>query len=202
MKKRVLVIDDDADMCVLLDRFLTNNGYEVETAHSGKKGIDKFKAGFFDIVLCDYRLGDKKDGKDILVEIKQHNPATIVLIITGYSDIKLAVDVIKAGAYDYITKPLIPDEVLSILSKALNQPIAQKAGTGFSPKDVKGTKSPYRKTSEFLEGQAPAAKELYKQIDIVAPTILVSYFMAKAEPGKKLLLKPYMKKVIEGVSLL
>ena len=194
MKKRVLVIDDDADMCVLLDRFLTNNGYEVETAHSGKKGIDKFKAGFFDIVLCDYRLGDKKDGKDILVEIKQHNPATIVLIITGYSDIKLAVDVIKAGAYDYITKPLIPDEVLSILSKALNQPIAQKAGTGFSPKDGKGTKSPYRKTSEFLEGQAPAAKELYKQIDIVAPTNFSIILYGESGTGKEVIAKTIHEK--------
>ena len=64
MKRRILIIDDDADMCTLLDRFLTKNGYEVDTAHSAKKGIEKFKTSLFDIVLCDYRLGDKKDGKD------------------------------------------------------------------------------------------------------------------------------------------
>jgi two-component system response regulator HydG len=115
MNRSILIIDDDADMCALLTRFLTKNGYTVDSAHSGNKGLEKFKAGKFDIVLCDYRLGDKKDGKDILIEIKQHNPQTIVLIITGYSDIKTAVDVIKAGAYDYITKPLIPDEVLNVL---------------------------------------------------------------------------------------
>ncbi len=189
MKKRVLVIDDDADMCVLLDRFLTNNGYEVETAHSGKKGIDKFKAGFFDIVLCDYRLGDKKDGKDILIEIKQHNPATIVLIITGYSDIKLAVDVIKAGAYDYITKPLIPDEVLTILSKALNQPIAEKKGAAYPLKEGKHTKANSRLTSEFLEGLAPAAKELYKQIDIVAPTNFSIILYGESGTGKEVIAK-------------
>src|SRR6187399_1473011 len=125
MNKRILIIDDDADMCTLLARFLTKNGYETDIAHSGKKGIEKFKAGAFDIVLCDYRLGDKKDGKDVLLEIKQINPATIVLIITGYSDIKLAVDVIKAGAFDYIVKPLLPEEVLNILSKALDQPVGQ-----------------------------------------------------------------------------
>src|ERR1700754_4825297 len=130
MKKRILIIDDDAEMCTLLARFLTKNGYEVDTAHSGKKGIEKFKSGTFDIVLCDYRLGDKKDGKDVLLEIKQINPATIVLIITGYSDIKLAVDVIKAGAYDYIIKPLLPEEVLNILSTAINQPAGENAGAG------------------------------------------------------------------------
>ena len=142
MKKRILIIDDDADMCTLLDRFLTKNGYEVDTAHSAKKGIEKFKAGHFDIVLCDYRLGDKKDGKDVLLEIKEHNPATIVLIITGYSDIKMAVDVIKAGAYDYIIKPLLPEEVLSILSKAINQPASEQQGTsGNGVKEAKNAKS-------------------------------------------------------------
>ena len=120
MKKSILVIDDDLDMCTLLNRFLTKHGYIVDTAHSAAKGIEKFKDGKFDVVLCDYRLGDKKDGKDILIEIKQHNPQTIVFIITGYSDIKTAVDVIKAGAHDYITKPLIPDEVLNVLNAALN----------------------------------------------------------------------------------
>src|SRR5258706_15860380 len=121
MKKRILVIDDDTDMCLLLSRFLSKNGYEVDTANSAHKGIEKFKEQKFDIVLCDFRLGDKKDGKDVLIEIKNIEPQTIVLIITGYSDIKIAVDVIKLGAFDYITKPLIPDEVLNVLSKALNQ---------------------------------------------------------------------------------
>jgi two-component system response regulator HydG len=60
MNKSILIIDDDADMCVLLTRFLTKNGYTVDFAHSGNKGIEKFKAGNFEIVLCDYRLGDKK----------------------------------------------------------------------------------------------------------------------------------------------
>ena len=65
MKKSILIIDDDVDMCELLKRFLTKNGYDADTANSGKRGIEKFKAGNFDIVLCDYRLVDKKDGKDV-----------------------------------------------------------------------------------------------------------------------------------------
>src|SRR5690606_22600275 len=97
MNKKLLIIDDDIDMCMLLSRFLSRHGYEVETSHSGAKGLAKFKEGNFDIVLCDFRLGDK-DGKDVLLEIKAQSPQTIVLIITGYSDIKTAVDVIKLGA--------------------------------------------------------------------------------------------------------
>ena len=84
MKKRILIIDDDTDMCILLSRFLTKNGYEADTANSGQKGVEKFKEQKFDIVLCDFRLGGKKDGKDVLVEIKSIDPSTIVLIITGY----------------------------------------------------------------------------------------------------------------------
>ncbi len=177
MKKKILIIDDDADMCTLLSRFLTKNGYEVDTAHSGNKGIEKFMASFFDIVLCDYRLGDKKDGKDILIEIKQHNPATIVLIITGYSDIKTAVDVIKAGAYDYITKPLIPDEVLNVLSKALNQPNTETPAAPF--KENKTVSASFNSAQEFLEGQDAATKDLYKQIDLWPQQTSVLFCMAK-----------------------
>ena len=116
--KRILIIDDDMDMCALLGRFLQRNGFETDAAHTGNKGIAKFNEQKFDIVLCDFRLGDK-DGKDVLQEIKAINPHIIVIIITGYSDIKTAVDVIKLGAFDYITKPLIPDEVLNVIGKAL-----------------------------------------------------------------------------------
>lgn len=194
MKKRILVIDDDADMCVLLNRFLTKNGYEVETAHSGAKGIEKFKEQKFDAVLCDYRLGDKKDGKDILLEIKSIDPQTIVLIITGYSDIKTAVDVIKLGAYDYITKPLIPDEVLNVLSKALNNIPSANAG-GREPSVTSKTKeSKSSGNNEFLVGTAGATKDLYKQIDIVAPTNFSIILYGESGTGKEVIAKTIHEK--------
>jgi two-component system response regulator HydG len=195
MKKRILIIDDDADMCLLLSRFLTKNGYEVETAHSGNKGIEKFKASAFDIVLCDYRLGDNKDGKDILLEIKQLQPSTMVLIITGYSDIKTAVDVIKAGAYDYITKPLIPDEVLNVISKALSggEPTGTQ-GTAASVKERKNAKNNIDPSGEFLEGRAAVTKELYKQIDLVAPTNFSIILYGESGTGKEVIAKTIHEK--------
>jgi two-component system response regulator HydG len=199
MKKRILVIDDDADMCVLLNRFLTKNGYEVDTAHSGAKGIEKFKEQKFDAVLCDYRLGDKKDGKDILLEIKALDPQTIVLIITGYSDIKTAVDVIKLGAYDYITKPLIPDEVLNVLNKALHQQAGGTVPADNSKKEqthassqIKGQKA--SNNNEFLVGTAGATKELYKQIDIVAPTNFSIILYGESGTGKEVIAKTIHEK--------
>ena len=192
MKKRVLIIDDDLDMCTLLSRFLTRNGYEVEVAHSGNKGLLKFREGNFDIVLCDFRLGDK-DGKDVLVEIKAESPGTIVLIITGYSDIKIAVDVIKLGAYDYITKPLIPDEVLNVLNNALNHPhTSEKTTAVFSA--AKGSLQKIIEkervvNGEFLVGEAGATKDLYKQIEIVAPTNYSIILYGESGTGKEVIAK-------------
>ena len=189
MNKKVLIIDDDLDMCVLLSKFLSRKGYEVETAHSGNKGLVKFKEGNFDIVLCDYRLGDK-EGKDVLIEIKNHAPHTIVLIITGYSDIKTAVDVIKLGAYDYITKPLIPDEVLNVLNAAINSPQEGSPHLTLTPI---ATKNSQRKqvtlNNEYLVGEAGTTQDLYKQIEIVAPTNYSIILYGESGTGKEVIAK-------------
>ena len=193
MKKKILIIDDDMDMCVLLSKFLSRNGYDVESAHSGAKGIAKFKEDNFDIVICDFRLGDR-DGKEILQELKSLMPSVIVLIITGYSDIKVAVDVIKMGAYDYITKPLIPDEVLSVLNNALDQP-AQALGSLRNTGSLKpvGSKAPEKKNTvnngEFLVGEAGTTKDLYKQIEIVAPTNYSIILYGESGTGKEVIAK-------------
>jgi two-component system, NtrC family, response regulator HydG len=195
MKKKILIIDDDADICALLSRFLAKNGYETETALSGTKGLEKFKADTYDIVLCDFRLGDKKDGKEILLDIKQHNPAAIVIIITGYSDIKTAVDVIKAGAFDYITKPLIPDEVLNVIANAVNQPFAgSSAAHQILGEDAKQPKRKPAASGEFLEGESPATKALYKQIDLVAPTNFSVILYGESGTGKEVIAKTIHEK--------
>ena len=94
MSKSILIIDDDRDICLLLSKFLEKNGYETDSAYSGNGGIAKFKEHNFDIVICDYRLGDKS-GKEVLMEVKKIRPDTIVIIITGYTQIKTAVDCLR-----------------------------------------------------------------------------------------------------------
>jgi len=186
MKKRVLIIDDDMDMCTLLSRFLSRNGYETEVAYSGQKGIAKFEEENFDAVLCDFRLGNM-DGKEVMLAIKKIKPEAIVLIITGYSDIKTAIDVIKQGAFDYITKPLIPDEVLSVLNKSLNQsPEPQSAKNNSAAKGKVQGKSPKQ---DFLVGEAPATKDLYRQIEIVAPTNYSIILYGESGTGKEVIAK-------------
>ena len=185
MKKRVLIIDDDMDMCTLLSRFLSRNGYETEVAYSGQKGLAKFEEQSFDAVLCDFRLGNM-DGKEVLLSVKKIKPDAIVLIITGYSDIKTAIDVIKQGAFDYITKPLIPDEVLSVLNKALEQPAQAQDDKAHAVKPKVPGK--YQK-QEFLIGEAPATKDLYQQIEIVAPTNYSIILYGESGTGKEVIAK-------------
>src|ERR1700744_506898 len=158
--KRILIIDDDMDMCNLLGRFLQKKGYETEASHSGGKGIAKFKESKFDVVLCDFRLGDK-EGREVLKEIKNVDPYAIVIIITGYSDIKTAVDVIKAGAFDYITKPLIPEEGLNVIGRALQQSSEGNSDPS-RPATAQAARKPgkFSYEDEFLVGHAPATKEL------------------------------------------
>ena len=188
--KRILIIDDDMDMCNLLGRFLQKKGYETEASHSGNKGIAKFKESRFDVVLCDFRLGDK-EGREVLREIKNFDPYAIVIIITGYSDIKTAVDVIKAGAFDYITKPLIPEEVLNVIGRALQQ--SAEGGDVQKPAAATQTTTGMRKPGrvsneeEFLVGQAPATKELYRQIELVAPTNYSIILYGESGTGKEVI---------------
>jgi len=181
--KRILLIDDDMDMCTLLGRFLQRKGFETDAAYSGNKGIAKFREQHFDVVLCDFRLGDK-EGREVLKEIKDINPHAVVIIITGYSDIKIAVDVIKHGAFDYITKPLIPEEVLNVINKSLQEPAAPGSSSA-----VKKNAGATNGDGEFLRGQAGTTNELYKQIELVAPTNYSIILYGESGTGKEVMAK-------------
>jgi len=192
--KRILIIDDDLDMCNLLSRFLQKKGFETEARHTGNKGIARFKEAGFDVVLCDFRLGDK-EGREVLREIKQIDNHAIVIIITGYSDIKTAVDVIKAGAFDYITKPLIPEEVLSVIGRALEQQgprPADHSQPGEEKEKSTGSAAPQKHTKitgeeEYFVGQSPTTKELYRQIELVAPTNYSIILYGESGTGKEVI---------------
>lgn len=194
MSKKILIIDDDMDLCLLLSRFLTKNGYETEMSHSGSKGIAKFQEGRFDVVICDYRLGDM-EGIDVLKALRKDNPGVKVLMITGYSDIKTAVEVIKLGAFDYIVKPLIPDEVLSVLNKAIQQPAPvvlpdEGASSAEKPRAAAGrAKQPVYANDEFMIGKSPATKALYDQINIVAATNYSIILYGESGTGKEVIAK-------------
>jgi two-component system, NtrC family, response regulator HydG len=187
MANRILIIDDDMDMCALLSRFLQRKGFETDTAYTGNSGIAKFKEHQFDIVLCDFRLGDK-EGYDVLREIKAVKPTATVIIITGYSDIKTAVDIIKQGAFDYITKPLIPDEVLNVIKKSQEQSGNRiNAGNAVNGTIARQKAGQLFQDDEYLVGKDSSTKELYKQIKLVAPTPYSVIIYGESGTGKEVI---------------
>jgi len=193
MSKRILIIDDDRDICLLLSKFLDKHGYETDSAYSGNGGIAKFKENNFDIVICDYRLGDKS-GKEVLMEVKKIRPECIVIIITGYTQIKTAVDIIKSGAYDYIAKPLITDEVLNVLTNAIHvqNSVGKEvfAATPGAPKN-KNSSAP---NNDFIVGQSKVIQEVYNQVEIVAPTDYSVILYGETGTGKEVLARAIHEK--------
>lgn len=195
-----MVIDDEVNIGLLLERFLSKNGFEVSTAVSGSKALELLNDHFFDLILCDYRLEDT-DGKEMLGQIKQLHPETVVIIITGYSDVKIAVEMIKLGAYDYISKPLYPDEILNKINNALGQPVNEDSRPAASPAERHASpaskpsaspasvkKAPFREKEPedgYVMGGSEPALELYRQIDLVAPTNYSIILFGESGTGKE-----------------
>ncbi len=186
---KILIIDDDTDICQLLERFLKRKGHETSYFTSGKKALAHLKENEFDIVFCDFRLPDT-DGRELLINIKELNPKTQVIIITGYSDVKIAVDVIKNGAFDYITKPLLPEEILMLVDKALTQKSGMSTElSSDNQADDKVEAIPNRKNisnnKNLVVGVSKEAEKLHTQIKLVAPTNYSVIIYGESGTGKE-----------------
>ncbi len=185
--KKILIIDDEVNVALLLSKFLTRNGFDITTAATGSSGMEFLKNGAFDLVLCDFRLEDT-DGREMLKNIKNQYPKTGVIIITGYSDIKMAVELIKMGAYDYITKPLYPDEILNTINKAFETHHAltdDQETTSMPARSANGKEKRQTPNNEFVVGTSRASKELLRQIELVAPTNYSVIILGESGTGKE-----------------
>ncbi|MBW2353365.1 MAG: endopeptidase La [Deltaproteobacteria bacterium] len=119
-KYRILVVDDEEMTCKNLDHVLTKEGYQVVTATGGTKALNLLHENSFDVVVTDLKM-EKVDGLGVLKEVKEKDPATEVIIITGYATVPTAVEAMKKGSYQFLSKPLKLDEIRSAVSKALSK---------------------------------------------------------------------------------
>jgi two-component system, NtrC family, response regulator HydG len=183
---KILIVDDEISIGELLSKFLTRNGFEVSVATSGAGAFEYLSKERFHLVLCDYRLEDT-DGREILRKIRSNYPDTCVIIITSYSDIKLAVELIKMGAYDYITKPLYPDEILNTIHQAIEcqRSILVKKDVVIKSLTSSDKSKSYDTSEDFVIGKSAPSKELIRQINLVAPTNYSVILTGESGTGKE-----------------
>lgn len=190
---KILIVDDEKDLCLVLNRFLSKHGFQVIEANKGKKALELLSEDAPDLILCDFKLDDM-DGTSVLKAIKEVNPSIPVIIITGYSNIKTAVEVMRLGAFDYVTKPLIPDEILMTIRRALdpaNRSTDSGAGGEHSRIDSEPSRSsngkrvPALKNDQYIFGDSPYFKNILKQIDLVAPTNYSVIIYGESGSGKE-----------------
>lgn len=183
---KILVIDDDKDICTLLNRFLTRKGYSVTEMYRGKKAIELLQEDRHDLVLADFRLEDM-DGITLLKKIKELYPDLPVIVITGYSDIKIAVEIMRAGAFDYVVKPLLPDEILMTIQKALS--VSQENIVQVQDRQQTVTKAAASQQtggeSKYVFGETPVFKKILQQIKLVAPTNYSIIIHGESGSGKE-----------------
>ncbi len=183
----ILVIDDDTDICLLLNRYLSKNGFKVTTAHTGKAALESILNQVPDIVLCDFRLDDM-NGSDLLEKIKQINANIPVIIMTGYSDVRTAVNIMKSGAFDYVTKPLLPEEILHTLKRALQENTSDSSSAEGPVKETvteTDTKKPKKYKSKYVFGKSDIFRVILEQIQLVAPTNFSVIIYGESGSGKE-----------------
>ena len=120
IKAKVLVIDDETIVHESCSRILTDEGYIIESAFTGQEGLKKIEEGSYDLVITDLKMPGIS-GMEALKKIKDNNPDIGIIMVTGYSTAETAVEAMKLGAFDYLPKPFTPDEIISVVSKAIEK---------------------------------------------------------------------------------
>ncbi|NMM49470.1 sigma-54-dependent transcriptional regulator [Marinigracilibium pacificum] len=178
---KILVIDDDPSFNMMLTTFLKRNDFEVESAHSAESGISFINKNKIDLVLTDYKLPDQ-DGISVIKEVKENHQGTPVILMTHYADIRTAVKSIQIGAYEFVTKPVNPDELLLLVKRALSEVTTET-------KEEKVSKSPKKKKSspdiDYISGDSGYARKVYEHASLVGPTDMSVLILGESGTGKE-----------------
>jgi len=180
--QRVLIIDDDETVRDVLQSFLANKGFEVTLAVDGQSGIDCIKSSSFDIILTDLIMPGI-NGIEILKEISTLNIKTPVLVITAFGTVQTAVEAMKLGAFEYVTKPFNLDEIMIVINKALNVSKLQKENIMLKMQLMKKYKF------EGIVGDSPSMQVVYRLIEQIADTDSTVMILGDSGTGKELIAK-------------
>ena len=149
MNKKILIIDDEKDICFLISEILSDENYETTNSYSSDDAILKFKELNPDLIILDVWLdGSKNDGLELLRIFKKLNSHIPIIMISGHSTVDMAVQAIKEGAYDFLEKPFDTNKLLIITKRALEK-------------------------SELLEENKELKKQNFKQLNLIGESAFV-----------------------------
>ncbi len=177
---RILVVDDDPDTRDLLLEVLDAEGYQVMVTAGAQEALAAGKSAHFDVILSDIRLGPELNGLDVLRAFKSIQPDSEVILITAFGSMETAIEAVKAGAFDYLSKPFKIDDVLSRVRRALeNRNLVRETRNLGPPATVPAPLS-------SLVGRSPTMLEVYKKIGMVADSRATVLITGESGTGKEL----------------
>ncbi|MBI5739377.1 MAG: sigma-54-dependent Fis family transcriptional regulator [Nitrospirae bacterium] len=180
-KGRILVVDDERSMREILDIFFRNEGYSVAVADNGAAALEIMKNDFFDLVVTDMKM-PKVSGLELLKNVREISPDTLVVIITAFGTTESAVEAMKLGAFDYIAKPFQMDDIRLVVKNALEKQKLQQ--------DVSILKKQLKTPSlDNIIGQSPAMRELFSIITKTAESNANVLVTGESGTGKELVAK-------------
>src|ERR1700743_2388118 len=168
---KILLVEDDLTFSQMLQNFVQKNGHEIIAVSNTKAGLKLLEEKTYDLLLLDYRLPDGT-GLDVLADIRERGKLVPAIMMTSLNDVRTAGKAIRAGAFDFITKPVNPDELLMIMHAALNDKTTDaKLDVGDAP--------------NFIKGSSPQSDKLLEHIGLIAPTDMSVLIQGESGTGKE-----------------
>ena len=178
----LLIVDDERSMRELLEYMLSREGYRITPAENGCKAVELVTHNEYDLILCDIKLGDIT-GLEVLRAAKQHNPQTVVIMISAYATTETAVEAMNDGAFDYVPKPFDNEELKQTIANALERKTLESERLVIEDE--------LKKTVHFgnIVGNSPRMQHIYQMIRQVAKTRTNVLITGESGTGKELIAK-------------
>ncbi|HEX8800339.1 MAG TPA: sigma-54 dependent transcriptional regulator [Terriglobales bacterium] len=178
-KGKLLIVDDELSVRDSLAKWFTEEGYDVATAECANEALTRVTEQTFDVALVDIKMRGT-DGIELQRRLREIYPDILVIIMTGYASVETAIAALKNGAYDYVNKPLDPDEIAHLVAKAMSHRQTQQENVR-----LKETVADLAHPAEII-GQSSAMKRIFEAIETVSPTDATVLITGESGTGKEL----------------